>query len=127
MPWPIDTASAPSASAFAASAPEADAAGDDELHDTGHVQVFERIGGLPYGRERRDAYMLDEGELRGRRAALHAIDHDHIRSGMHGQLHVVEGARGTHLHVDGFLPIGDLAQFADLDGKVIRPGPVGMP
>jgi len=32
--------------------------------------------------------MLDEHGLRCRRAALHAIDHDDIGAGVHGELHV---------------------------------------
>src|SRR5205807_357469 len=34
---------------------------------------------------------------------------------------------GAHLDVDRYLPVGDLAQLADLDGQVVRAGPVGVP
>ncbi len=104
----------------------ANAAGHDQLHLVFHVQVFERIDGLTHRGQRRNAHVLDEGPLRGGRAALHAVDDDDVRAGMHGQLHVVEHARGAHLHVDGLFPVRDLAQFLDLDGQVVRPGPVRM-
>ncbi len=105
----------------------ANAARDNQLHHAGHVEIFERIGGLSHCGQRRNAHVLDEGELRGGGAALHAVDDHHVGAGMHGQLHVVEHARGAHLHVDGLFPIGDLAQLADLDGQVIGAGPVRMP
>lgn len=34
--------------------------------------------------------MLDEGELGGGRATLHAIHDDHIRSRVHRELHVIK-------------------------------------
>ena len=46
---------------------------------------------------------------------------------MHRELHVVEHARRADLHVDRLLPIGDLAQLADLDREIVRTRPVGMP
>ena len=68
--------------------------------------------------------MLDEHVLRRGGAALHAVEHHHVGAGLGCQRGVVIGARGTDLDVDRLLPIGDLAQFFDLDREVVRPGPV---
>ena len=111
-PWPIDTASAPSASAFATSAPVRMPPETISCTSLLHVHLFERIDGLPHGGQRRNADVLDEHRLRRRRAALHAVDDDDVRAGMHGELHVVEHARRADLHVDRLLPVGDLAQLA---------------
>ena len=70
--------------------------------------------------------MLDEHRLRGGGAALHAVDHDHVGSRVHGELDVVEDARRADLHVDRLLPIGDLAQLLDLDHQIVGAGPVRM-
>ena len=43
-----------------------------------------------------------------------------------GEGHVVVGARRADLDEDRLLPVGDLAQFLDLDLEVIRTGPVGV-
>ena len=45
---------------------------------------------------------------------------------MHRELDVVEGPGCADLDVDRLLPVGHLAQFLDLDGQVIRAGPVGV-
>ncbi len=71
--------------------------------------------------------MLDEHLLGGGGAALHAVDDHDIGAGVHGQLHVVVGAGGADLDVDRLLPVGDLAQFVDLDGQVVGAGPVRVP
>ena len=71
--------------------------------------------------------MLDEHLLGGGGAALHAVDHHHVGAGVHGELHVVVGPGGADLDVDRLLPVGDLAQFVDLDGQVVGAGPVGVP
>ena len=105
----------------------ADAAGDDQLHLAVHAQLLERVHGEPHRGQRRDADVLDEDVLRRRGAALHAVDDDHVRARLHGQLDVVVGARRADLDEDRLLPVGDLAQLADLDLEVVRPGPVGMP
>ena len=70
--------------------------------------------------------MLDEHVLGGGRAALHAVHHHGIGTGLHGQRRVVVGPRRAHLHIDRHLPVGDLAQLADLDLQVVGPGPVGV-
>ena len=71
--------------------------------------------------------MLDEHLLGGGRAALHAVDDHDIGARVHGEFHVVVGAGGADLDVDRLFPVGDLAQFVDLDGQVVGPGPVGVP
>ena len=68
--------------------------------------------------------MLDEDVLRRGRAALHPVDHDHVRARLHRELHVVVGARRADLDEDRLLPVGDLAQLADLDLEVVGPRPV---
>ena len=71
--------------------------------------------------------MLDEHGLGGGGTALHSVHDDDVRAGVHAELDVVKGARGADLDVDGDLPVGDLAQFLDLDREIVRPGPVRMP
>ena len=91
-----------------------------------HAQIFQRLNGGADRGERGDADMFDKDVLRGRGAALHPVQHHGIRARLHGKRHVVIGARGADLDVDGHLPAGDLAQLGDLDLQVIRPGPVGV-
>ena len=71
--------------------------------------------------------MLDENFLRCRRAALHAINHDDVGTGLHSQRRVVIGPRATNFHIDGFFPIGDFAKLVDLDFEIIWSGPVRVP
>ena len=105
----------------------ADAAGDDQLHLAVHSEFLQRLHGLRDGGQRRDADVLDEHLLGGGGAALHAVDHDDVGAGVHGELHVVVGAGGADLDVDRLLPVGDLAQLVDLDGQVVGAGPVRVP
>ena len=89
-------------------------------------QVLQRAAGLHDGRQRGDARVVLE-DLRGcRRAALHAVHHDHIRAALGGQLDVVEDARRTDLDEDRHLPVGGLAQLLDLDDHVVGAEKVGM-
>ena len=88
----------------------ADPAGDDQLHLPVHPKLLERVDGEPHGRQRRNADVLDENVLRGRRPALHPVDDDHVGAGLHGELDVVVRPRRPDLDEDGLLPIGDLAQ-----------------
>ena len=104
----------------------ADAAGDDELHLADHVQVFQCVHRLAQRCQRRDADVFNETGLRRCGAALHAIDHDHVGTGVDRQLDVVEGTGRAHFHVNRFFPIGDFTQLVDLDGQVIRAGPVRL-
>src|SRR5207247_19949 len=60
-------------------------------------------------------------------AALHAVEDDDVRAGLDRQLDVVEDARGADLHVNRNLPVGRFTEFLDLDGQIVRAGPVGMP
>ena len=46
--------------------------------------------------------------------------------GLHGERDVVVGPRRADLDEDRLLPVGDLAQLADLDLEVVGPGPVGV-
>ena len=98
----------------------ADPARDDQLHLAVHAELLERVDGEPHGRQRRDADVLDEDVLRRRRAALHAVDDDHVGAGLDRELDVVVGARRADLDEDRLLPVGDLAQLADLDLEVVR-------
>ncbi len=70
--------------------------------------------------------MFDEDILGRAGAALHAVDHDDIGARLHRQGRVVISARGADLDVDRLFPVGNFAQFLDLDGEVVRTGPVGM-
>ena len=123
---PIETASAPSASAFATSAPlrippetisctlrcmpSSCSACDRDAHRG----------------QRRDPDVLDEDVLRRGRAALHAVDDDDVRARLHRELHVVVRPRRADLDEDRLLPVGDLAQLVDLDLEVVRARPVRM-
>ena len=70
--------------------------------------------------------MLDEHVLRRRGPALHPVDDDHVRAGLHRELDVVVRPRRADLDEDRLLPVRDLPQLADLDLEVVRPRPVGM-
>ncbi len=70
--------------------------------------------------------MFDEDSLCRCSAALHAIDDHDVRTGVNCELYVVEYAGSTDFYVDGLFPVRDLAQLADLDGEIVRAGPVGM-
>ena len=121
------TASAPSAMALATSAPLRMPPDDDELHLAVHAEFLQRLHRLRDRGQGGDADVLDEHVLGGGGAALHAVDHDDVGAGLHGELHVVVGAGGADLDVDRLLPVGDLAQFDDLDREVVGTGPVGVP
>ena len=123
---PIETASAPSASAFATSAPRADAARDDQLHLAVHVELLQRLDREPHGGQRGDADVLDEDVLRRGRAALHAVDDDDVGARLDRQRDVVVRARRPDLDEDRLLPVGQLAQLDDLDLEVVGPVPVGV-
>ena len=103
-----------------------DPARDDELHLAVHAKVLQRLHRLRDAGQDRHADMFDEHVLRRRRAALHPVQHDDVRARLHRQSGVVIGPRATDLDVDRLFPIGDLAQFVDLDLKIVRPGPVGV-
>ena len=77
--------------------PGADTAGDDKLHLADNAHVFQGLDRLTQSGQRRDAGVFDEDLLRGRRAALHAVEHDHVGAGLDGQLDVVEDARSADL------------------------------
>ena len=104
----------------------ADAAGDDQLHFAVHAHLLQRRHGLADACERRQADVLDEHILRGGCAALHAVEHDHVGTGLHGQLRVVVRAARADLDVDRLLPVGDLADLLDLDLEIVWAGPVGV-
>ena len=110
-----------------AQADTADTAGDDQLDLAVHTQFLEGLHSQRNRSQRRDADVFDEHFLSCRGTALHAVDDDHVGTGGDGQLYVVVRAGGTHLDVDRLLPVGDLPDFRDLDGQVIRAGPVRMP
>ena len=98
----------------------------DQLHLAMHAHLLQRLDGLADTGQGRQADVLDKDVLRGGRAALHAIEHDHIGTGLDGQLRVVIRAAGTDLDVDRLLPVGNLADLLDLDLEIVRPRPVGM-
>ena len=92
-----------------------------------HPELDQRFHRLRDGGEDRNADVLDEHVLRGRRAALHAVEHDGVGTGLDGQGHVEVGAGRADLDVDRDPPVGDLAQLLDLDLQVVGPRPVGVP
>ncbi len=104
----------------------ADAAGNDQLHLAMHAEILQRLNGGADAGERRHADIFDEHVLRCRGAALHAVEHDDIGAGLHGKRRVIIGACAADLDVDRLFPVGDLAQFHDLDFEIVRTGPVGM-
>ncbi len=101
-------------------------AGDDQLHLAVHAELLERLDRRSDGAEDRQPDMLDEDFLRRRRAALHAVEHNHVGAGLDRERRVVKGARGADLDVDRFLPVGDLPELLDLDLEVVGAGPVRM-
>jgi hypothetical protein len=103
-----------------------DPAGHDQLHLPVHTELLERVHGQPDGRQRRDADVLDEDVLCRRRPSLHAVHDDDVGARLDRELDVVVRAGGADLDEDRLLPVGDLAQLADLDLEVVGPGPIGM-
>jgi hypothetical protein len=91
-----------------------------------HAELLKRLHGGSYASKGRLPDVLDEHFLSGRRAALHAVDHDHVGTGFHCKRHVVVRARAAYLDEDRLLPIGDLAKLVNFDLQIVRPGPVGM-
>ena len=92
-----------------------------------HAEFSERLHCLRNRGQRRDADVFDEHLLGGGGTALHSVDDHDIGAGVYGEFHVVVRAGGANLDVDRLLPVGDLAQFVDLDGQVIGSGPIGVP
>ena len=91
-----------------------------------HAQVLQRTNGLGDGSNRRNADVLDEHILGRSRATLHTVEHNTIGASLDRERRVVERTGGAHLHIDGHLPVGDLAQLDDLDGEIVGAGPVGV-
>ena len=91
------------------------------------AELQERVDRQANGGHGRNPDVLDEDVLRRGRAALHPVEDDHVRAGLHGERDVVVGPRRADFHEDRLLPIGDLAELADLDLEIVRASPVGMP
>ena len=123
---PIETASAPSASALAASTPLR--IPPETIRLTTPSRRISRIAATAStgGGQRRDAGVVHERVGRGAGAALHAVDHDHVGAGLAGQLDVVGHAAGADLDVDRDLAVGRLAQLLELDLQVVGPDEVGV-
>ena len=92
-----------------------------------HVELLQRLDRLRDRGEDRDPDVLDEHLLGRGGPALHAVEHDHVGARLHRERDVVVRARRADLDEDRLLPVGDLAQLADLDLEVVGPGPVGVP
>jgi hypothetical protein len=105
----------------------ADAARDDELDSTVETELGERVHGEADRGQCGNPDMLDEDILRGCRPTLHPVHDDRVRARLHGQLDVVVRPRRADLDEDRLLPVGDLAQLADLDLEVVGAGPVRVP
>ena len=70
--------------------------------------------------------MFDKDILCGGCPALHAVKDNDISPGLDRQGGIKIRAGATDFNVDWLFPVGDFAQFENLDFKIIRPGPVGM-
>ena len=88
--------------------------------------VLEGATGFRDGRESRDAGVVLEDLGGGAGAAFHAVDDDHVRAALRGELDVVEDAGGSDLHEHRHLPVRRLAQLLDPDDHVVRPEHVRM-
>ena len=103
----------------------ADAAGDHQLHAVAvQAQILQRLHGGADASQRGLSDVLDEHVLRRRRAALHAVEHNHVCPSLHRQRGVEVGAGTADLDVNWHLPAGDLPQLKDLDLEVVGTGPV---
>ena len=103
-----------------------DASGNHQLGLAVFSHLLQRAHRLAHRRQSRDADMLDKDILRRSRSALHAIQHNHIGARLYRQCGVIIRTRRAYLYIDGFLPVGNLAQFFDFDFQIIGTGPVGM-
>ena len=70
--------------------------------------------------------MFDEDVLRCCRPSLHAVQHDHVGTGLRREGNVEVSPGGSDLHEDRLLPISQFSQLCDLDLEVIRSRPIGM-
>jgi len=59
-------------------------------------QVFKRFYGKTQRRQGRNADVFNEYRLCRRRAASHAVHHDHVGAGMHRELHIVKSPSRVH-------------------------------
>ena len=91
-----------------------------------HAEILQRLHGWTNAGKRRHADILDEDVLRCSGAALHAVKHDDVGSGLDRKRRIVIRPRAADLDVDRLFPIRDLAQFHDLDFEIVRTGPVRM-
>ena len=64
--------------------------------------------------------MFHEYVLSGGCAALHTVNNDDVSTRFDCELHVIFGTSRTNLDVNGLFPIGNLADFIDLDFQIIR-------
>ncbi len=69
--------------------------GNDQLNLAMHAHFLQSLYRLRDGRQDRDPHVLDKGFLRRRRPTLHAIEHNHIRPSLHGQLDMVVRPAGV--------------------------------
>ncbi len=97
------------------------------MHLAVHPELLERLDGEWDRGQGGDADVLDEDVLGRCGSSLHAVDDDHVCTCFHRELDVVVGAGGADLDEDRLLPVGDLAELADLDLEIVGPRPVGMP
>ena len=101
-----------------------DASGNNQLYFPVHSQILQRFDRRSNAGKRRLSDMFNKNFLRGRRAALHSVHHNHIGSGFDRKCGVVIWSRSADFNKNRFLPICDFPQFADFDFQVVRPCPI---
>src|SRR5699024_328936 len=102
----------------------ANTTGNDEFHLAVHIHFLQSFDGLAHSGQGRNADIFDKDFLGRSSSTLHPVNDDDIGAGGDGQFGVVVGSRGCDFHVNGFFPVGDFAQFLNLQGQVVRTGPV---
>src|SRR5699024_8236018 len=102
----------------------ANTTGNDEFHLAVHIHFLQSFDGLAHSGQGRDADIFDKNFLRRSSSTLHPVNADDIGAGCDGRFGVVVGPGGCAFHVTWFFPVGDFAQFLNLQGQVVRAGPV---
>src|SRR5699024_3948921 len=89
-----------------------------------HTHFLEGLYRRADSSQGRNTYVFNEDFLGGSSSALHTVQNNHIGTGCNSKLGVIVGPGCSHFHVDWFFPVRDFAQLLDLQGEIVRSGPV---
>ena len=105
----------------------ANSARDDQLNFSVHPQILQRFYRRANAGQSGQADMFDKHILRGRCATLHPVNHHNICPRFHSKRCIKIRAGCAYLYVNRYFPLGNLAQFDQLDFKIVGAGPIRVP